>query len=227
MRYGSTRATALALLVLATCTIPGPVGQLDSFKKQEAAGQFATIANATVSSDCGSASPSDACPQLHEIHGRACLRMAREESAAAAACPGPSAQRWLDCAAGDFKQAEASRSFSPDQMIGIRDNRARALYCGASLRGPQEGQAMASEADQELEGLPATAGRKQLAASTAMFTAVRPAFPAAQRCAAARQALARAQDGLRLPADPAMTQELQRIAANATDLIARIPCGNT
>lgn len=230
MRHGS--ALALTLLLLATCDgnlrVPGPVGQLETFKKQDAAGQFDAIANASVSSDCTAGSNrSDACPQIYAIHGRACLQMARAESAAPAACPGPAAQRWLDCASSDLGQAEASRSFSPDQLTGIRDNRARALYCSASLRAPQEGQALAQEADRELEGLPATAGRKQLAASTAMFAAVRPAFPAAQRCAAARQALGRAQEGLRLPADPAMTQELQRIAANATDLIARIPCGNT
>jgi hypothetical protein len=56
---------------------------------------------------------------------------------------------------------------------------------------------------------------------------MRPSFPTAERCRAAREAIAHAEEGLALPADPATTQELKRIIREAQDQMARIPCGSS
>jgi hypothetical protein len=203
-------------LLAAGCA--GTTAQLSDFKKAETAKNYAAIESKSIDASCASGSKgSSECAQLAEIQGRACLTLAQQESAPNAACPPAtdSARRRLHCAAVDFDAARFGHQFPSDQMSEITENRARALYCGATLQARSTGIADAREAARELDTLPANPQRDQLAAAAALYVANTDSESQADRCAAAARALSRAERGLQNSPSDDMKQGLMATADHA------------
>ena len=224
------RTCLLLPVLLAACSqVPGPIAQLDRFKTAEAAKNYSAIEAEPVNADCNTADKSEACPQLFEIHARACLRLVAAETPAGAACPAPSdaVRRRLDCAASGFAAARDSGSFSTVQSEDFTDMRAHALYCGATLRDTSEGVPLARTSLAELATLPATPERDHAIASAALNIANREDLPQAQRCDAARQAVRAAEWGLTGTPAAAIADGLRGARGAARGIITRLRCGST
>jgi hypothetical protein len=213
------------LLLLGGCShLPGSVAQLQRFKDAEVNKTYSAIEAESVSSDCtpGAGSSDAVCAQINEIHARACMQLAREQTAATAACPPSSARSLLDCAAAGFAAVKDSTEFSPSQRQDNAEMQARALYCGATLRDAVDGVPMAQQAAAALAALPPNPGRDQLAASALLFIAIRGQNPSA-RCDAARQAAQLAQRGAAENPSPDMAAALQSVHRNALQAAANLP----
>jgi hypothetical protein len=208
--------------------LPGPVAQLQRFEDADNQGQFSSIANTAVNSDCQpGGSGSDACPALLAVHGRACLRTARAEAAPGAACPGPTdtAKQMLDCAIRDLGAAAAAGKLDADKLAGVRRNRAQALYCSATFKDATTGGPLAAQAEGELAQTPKSAETLMLTARAALYFAARPAFPKDQRCAAAKRASDAAAAGLQQQDQTATTAEaLPKLQNDSAAWAKRIPC---
>jgi hypothetical protein len=210
----------LAGTILAGCA----VSQLSDFKKAEAAKDYTAIENKTIDASCFTDHPTEECAQAAEIQGRACLTLARQEAAPNAACPPATdtARRRLGCAARDFGLAQKSASFSADDRTDITEMRARALYCGATLMTRADGLPDAREAARELDALPPSASREQLSAAAFLYVANTDALSAADRCAAAQAAAARATLGLQNNPSGDIQQGLADTRAHAVSVASHL-----
>jgi hypothetical protein len=208
-----------ALACLSSCATDGSLDRLVQWQKQE---NFAAIAAEPVPPECASKPfKSDTCSQVHDIRAHACLALAGKETDPHAACPpldSASARQSLQCAVDSYAMADPP---PPAQGADLRQNRARAFYCGARLRvldggSAEDGAALARRAVDELSGLPPAPAHDHLAASSALFIAQKAQLPAAERCAAARQAALLASRGLdAAPAAPANLANLLQATRNA------------
>jgi hypothetical protein len=207
--------------VASACT----VSQLSDFKKEEAAKDYTAIANKTIDAGCFVEHPTDECAQAAEIQGRACLTLARQEAAPNAACPPATdtARRHLQCAAQDFGVAVKSASFSTGDKADFTEMRARALYCGATLMTRTQGLPDAREAAQELDTLPSTPQRDQLSAAASLYVANSETLSAAERCAAAQAAVARASRGLQNNPSGDIQQGLTDTRTHAESVASHLP----
>jgi hypothetical protein len=147
---------------------------------------------------------SRACPRIHAIRAHACLALANRETDPHAACPplhSASARQALQCAVDSYAIAVPPQE---TQSADLRQNRARAFYCGARLlvlegETAETGAKLARRAVDELSRLPPTPAHDHLAASSALFIANRERLLPAERCAAAHQADLLASRGLNAP----------------------------
>jgi hypothetical protein len=208
-----------ALACLSGCATDGTLERLLQWQKQD---NLAAIAAEPVPPGCASMPfKSDACPRIHDIRAYACLALASRETDPHAACPpldSASARQSLQCAVDSYAIADPPQQ---TQSANLRQNRARAFYCGARLRvlegGPAEaGAALARRAVDELSRLPPTPAHDHLAASSALFIAQKTQLPSVERCAAARQASMLASRGLNAAAPaPTNLANLLRATKNA------------
>ena len=216
-----------SLLIIAGATLAGctTTSQLEKFKDLEGKQSYAAIESQQISPSCFSGStPSEECAQLTEIQGRACLTLARQEAAPNAACPPPtdSAKRRLQCAAQNFAVAQKGSSFSADDVNNMIEMRARALYCGATFKTRADGLPDAREATRQLDTLPETAARDQLAAATLLYVANDEQLMPGERCNAARQAVARANRGLGASPSESVQQGLKDTMAHARSVASSL-----
>jgi hypothetical protein len=208
-------------LWLAGC---GTISQLDTFKKDEAAKDYAAIANTPIKSSCaGSDKATLECAQLAEIKGRACLTLVQQQSAPNAACPPAtdSARTQLQCAATNFDAARAGQNFPPDQLADMTEMRARALYCGATLESSSQGLVDVNAAATELGTLPPTPSRDQLAASTQLYVANN-AVSNDDRCNGAKRAASLADRGMTENPTDDLKQGLMNTRAHAGMVAAHL-----
>ncbi len=192
------RLLLLGMTVWLLTGCPATLTDLQKFKNDETAKNYAGIANTPIPSKCAASDKGSAeCVQLAEIQGRACLTLAQQQSAPNAACPPAtdSARSQLQCAAANFDAARAGQQFPPDQIADMTEMRARALYCGATLKSSTDGLVDANTAATELATLPPTPSRDQLAASTQLYAANN-GVSNDDRCNAAKRAVALADRGL-------------------------------
>jgi hypothetical protein len=212
----------LVTLLLASCA----TRQLETLKDDDTAKNYAAIEKTTIDSCAGSGLGSPECAQASVIQGRACLTLAQQEAAPNAACPPDTAtaQRRLKCAATDLDSARLGQQFPPDQLIEFGEMHARALYCGATLKSRSDGLPDAREAARELEmpSLPPSARREQLAAASELYVANDDQLANAERCSAAKRAIARADRGLQENPDDNMKQGLQATRDHASSVAARL-----
>jgi len=195
------KQTLVAVLcVLVGASLTGcAVSALDKLKGLESSQQFTKIEAEAIPGDCaGSGRGSEECAQIEEIHARACLTLAQQESAPGAACPPAtdSARRRLKCAADGFKEAAVGGHFSSEQRNEFTQMRAQALYCGATLGARADGLASVREASRELATLPPNPRRDLLAASAALYVANTDDVSGHERCDAAQRAVDLANRGL-------------------------------
>jgi hypothetical protein len=208
------------------------VSQLSDFKKAESAKDYATIEKKTIDPGCfanhqvsfANHQVSDECAQLTEIQGRACMTLALGEAAPNAACPPATdtARRRLECTAQDFAVALSGGHFSTDDQNDMTEMRARALYCGATLKSRADGLPEAREAARELDTLSANPRRDQLSASAALYVANSDELSSADRCAAAQLAVARAARGLKNDPSGALQQGLNDTRTHAMSVASHL-----
>jgi hypothetical protein len=219
---------ASSLLIIAGALLTGcatTISQLDKFKDFERKQDYTAIESQQISASCFSGStPSEECAQLTEIQGRACMTLAQQEAAPNAACPPPtdSAKRRLQCAAQNFAVAQKGSSFSADDVNNMIEMRARALYCGATFKTRADGLPDAREATRQLDTLPETAARDQLAAATLLYVANDEQLMPGERCNAARQAVARANRGLGASPSESVQQGLRDTMAHARSVASSL-----
>lgn len=204
----------------------GPISQLNDWHDLESSKQYDKIEAEVIDSDCviQSGKIDEACPKLFAIHARACLTLARIETAETAACPPDteSARQRMDCAAADYDKAR-SGDFPNDQLVEFTEHRARALYCGAHFRTRSEGLPLAREAVAELSRLPANPRRDHLAASAHLFVAGTDQVSAADRCQSAKTVLHLTNRGLSDgSASVAVADGLRGAQAAANRIIDRV-----
>ena len=204
--------------------IPGPVAQLARYQKAEAEGRPADIVSDALSSDCtGGAARSDACPKLHAVRARACLNVARAQTAAQAACPGPASRELLTCAAENYGAVLDNTSVPQTQRDEFREHRARADYCLANFASGAERQSLGQQAANDLAKLSPNAQRDQLAANVWLLLAQSASGQAS--CSAYRQAVTIARRGLAASPDADLRGGLTSVQNNATSGAARASCG--
>ncbi|WP_341678842.1 hypothetical protein [Niveibacterium sp. SC-1] len=226
------RSVALsgAVLLLAACAgggvgLPGATAQLDRLKTLQAQEKFDAIAAEEPNSDC-LARPfgADACPQIHAIRGRAYLTLAMREAQPGAHCPMPTqtARANMEKAIAAYGLASGAAAAGSEDATSMAENQALALTCAAPFHRPDEAVAMTRKAVTGLDAMPPSPGRALMASSAMLSIAQRTELPAADRCAAARDAAARAHRGLTGP--PAATGETaKRLQQTANAAAAGAP----
>jgi hypothetical protein len=208
---------SLSLLSLGACNggvtwaIPGPVAELDRLKALQTEGKLKEITARPTPAECETIpSGSDSCPQINAIRGRAFLTLAMEQRSLNSSCPlpTPAALSNLDQAVASYALASGAAPLGSADAANVAENRMLAVACAAPFAPPTGARAMVNEALEALDAVPVTASGSLHGASAALNLAQRADLPSTERCAAARNAAARAQRGLDLPADAAARRGL-------------------
>jgi hypothetical protein len=181
---------SLLLLVGACSTLSASTAQLERMTDAQARSLDAQNAAEVPASECDTAPATPACQRIQAIRGRACLALARKETAAGAACPPPSAKKQLDCAVDAYSKAGGTTAGELEDAANLAENTARARFCAAGYStSPAESLQLLRQARSGLDALAPTPARDLMNASAALALAQRDSLPASERCNAARQAV--------------------------------------
>lgn len=184
------KAALPLLLLLGACAAVAPsTEQLQRMTDAQAKALDAQNAAELPVADCLKDPSATACQRIQAIRGRACLALARKEAAAGAACPPPSAKKHLDCAVDAYANAGGTTAGEMEDAENLAENTARARYCAAGLSADTaQALQLLRQARNGLDALAPNPRRDLMNASAALGLAQREALPAAERCAAARDA---------------------------------------
>jgi|GEM_PF-1883716 len=202
LRISILLGSLFLLVACASVPLPGATAQLDRLKSLQSQEKFEDIAKEEPNSDC-LARPfgAEACPQIHAIRGRAYLTLAMREAQPGARCPMPTqtARANMEHAIGAYGLAAGAAPAGSEDAANLAENQALALTCAAPFHRPDEAVAMVRKAVAGLDALPPSPGRALTASSAMLSIAQRSELLAPERCAAARDAAARARRGIAGP----------------------------